>query len=329
MIISRDADILRKRLESRIEENGMKKTILSLCLMAFLWCILPGMQCNATEVGNPKIMLTNYSIDNNNIVLGEETKLHLEFTNMSKSYSLSEVQVTYTSENKTIMPVVGNTNQFYIPTMGKEETVSVDVPIVIYDIDNGYAQATFQMLYTVADTTQKTNTSYIVFPLESVGELSINNINVTKNIATYSKALIGVSYTNTGEEDIYNVVMNVSGDLDNGAQAVKLGNVKAGQNGYFEYYMSFSEAGTKSITVSFTYEDSEGKQYTVNESNYSIEVMDLYSNQAVTPQISDSQIQTATNNGIKISIPIILVAIALVLVICAGIIIMIVRKRGK
>ncbi len=303
----------------------MKKSIIAIFISIVIWCMFPAIQSNAVEVGYPKLILTHYSIDKN-IIPGEETNLHLEFTNMSKSYNISEILVTYYSENNTIMPIVGSTNQIYITTMGKEETVSVDIPIVIYDIANGYAQASFQMSYTVANTVQESNSSFIIFPLESTVELSINNVNVTQNVETYAKSLISVSYANAGEEDIYNVVMNIKGDISNKAASAQIGNVKSGQNGYFEYYVSFEEAGEKSISVSFTYEDIDGKVYTLDDSTYSIVVTDSNKQTGMQVPIEDI-VDIQTNNQDKFPTPIILVIAALGLVIVSCVIIFIAKKR--
>ncbi len=296
----------------------MRKLFMVTPAIMFLSFIFFSVDVQAAEVSNPKIILSSYSVDENAIV-GEETYLHLEFTNMSKKYDMSEILITYNSSNNTISPIVGATNQFYIDTIGRSQTASIDLPIIMYSDGNGYALANFNISYTFGDIHFANNSSYIMFPIQDVGKLSFSNVNISETSNVGAKTMIGISYTNDSSAPVYNAKIHMY--YEGNDKIIELGKIASEKTGYAENSIVFNSEGNKSISISLTYEDESGNETTVQGATYSVQVgekIENYQNENDITETSNQNTLLFSKSTIKIIGVIAVIIIVMLITIIMG-----------
>lgn len=265
--------------------------------IAFL--LLPGMETFATEK-YPKVVLDSYIIDSTHATYGEETTISLDFVNKSNDYSVSEVLITFTSGNNTVLPVQGISNQVYIESISPGGKETVTIPIVLEKSSTGYAHMSFTMQYTVTDSSDGTsslqsNSAFIMFPMNTLRNLSITNFNIPSSVQVNSSGLVSANYSNDSARDIYNVHMQIMGIDDGDIQQVNIGNIAAGQSGYFENYVQFNNPGIKKVSINFIYEDENGKLYETEAKDY---ILTVYEKQ-VSSVDRDESIDENTEDGVN------------------------------
>lgn len=276
----------------------------------------------AVEV--PRVILKKYTIDE--VIPGKETTLHLTFANISDLADAKEILVTYGSANSTIFPVVGESNQFSVPTLEPGEETIIDLPVMIYQSSNGYAMAAFTMQYTMNGIYAKSNSSNIVFSFDAGTDFEIKNLYLTKTAVAGSRTLIGVNYRNNGSTSISKIVMYVSG-IDGMSQQFSLDNLEGKQSLYAENYITFENAGKQNLSISFTYEDESGNMFSTKSTEYEITVSERNSTGGASITDSDamsSDTDRANTDGSYFAV-FVFAAVAIVIVLI--LVMMLKRKR--
>lgn len=293
----------------------MKRIMTAVIIFVLFFAILPPHAVKAAESSNPKIMLSHYSLDEN-ITSDGETIVHLEFTNLSKTYSFSEILITFTSPNNTVTPVLGDTNQIYIENLEPEETITVDVPVILYETGAQYVRMDFSFLYTYAESENGTNYSYIAFTKQGDGNLVITNANIARTTNVGAQTIASVSYTNNSTSTVYNAKIHFSGDIDE-EKVVNLGTVGAGETGYSENYFVFDDIGTKNLNVFLSYENEAGTETSVPGSLYSIQVNEAEVGESSTvnqgEEVTQENVQTSSTVFMVLGLITVLVVLLLII----------------
>lgn len=112
---------------------------------------------------NPLVILDSYTLDNSDVVYGENNMLHIKFKNVSQIEDATNILVSYTSENQIVVPVYGEANLIYIDKIPAGETDTVDLPICVLASTTGYVQMNFSMQYTANNTIRNSVTNMITF----------------------------------------------------------------------------------------------------------------------------------------------------------------------
>lgn len=245
----------------------MMKKIITLCV--FIFAALIPMQVRA-EI-KPEIVINSYEI-NDKIEYGEKSSIYVVFVNESTSVTAENVLVTYYSDNNTVIPAVGTSNQFYITSIQPSAAVGVEIPVVFLESESGYGHIRFKLEYTTIEEKLFENSSDIVFPLTASGSLAIKNINITSNTTVKANSLIGIGYNNEKAEDIHNVKLIIEGEITGGSQVVNIGEMYANQSKYTEVYVTYEEVGERNIKISMTYDDEKGNNHTVDGGSYTVKV---------------------------------------------------------
>ncbi len=304
----------------------MKKRVV--LMMALLLIVMVGVHTlEAKAATKPQVIISSYTLDDE-IEFGKETNLHLNITNESGRVGVKGILITYVSENNTIVPAQGKSNQVYITSIEPGQTTAVDVPVVFNNSGDFFGQASFTIEYSVENREPFTNQSYIVFPFTESGVLDIKNVNVATNASIGAKSLVGVNYTNNSESLIRGVKLVVSGDVEGERVETKLGDVTAQRNGYFETYVVYKHEGANKIKISLVYEDEKENSYVANGGEYT--VMVSKDNDVVDEGrgsgVADNG-QSENNSNVDMHKFFIGLAIILVVVLVVVAIVQVVRKR--
>jgi len=251
----------------------MKKIwILLACICAAI-ILMPMERCEAEEISKPQVSISSYWLNDEKVVLGTDNSVHLEVTNLSSEYAVTDVMISFTSSNSTVVPVYGKTNQTYIATIEAQETVGVDLPINIVHQEDGYAIMSFLVEYCAGGMVLGNETSYIVIPVDVAEKFSIENISVSSAAQVNSKVALLVNYSNAGESVLQDIHMTITGtDIAQPIDLLVEDTLAVEEKGYFEYYLAFDKIGNKKISIELRYSDEDGNEYVMSGGEYSIQI---------------------------------------------------------
>ena len=278
----------------------MRKFIFLLtCALAMMFCMTMG-ECEAAEIASkPQVGLDSYYLNNEKVVLGEDNSIHLEFCNQSR-YPVSDIMISFSSENNTVVPTYGESNQLYISKIGAKETVGVDFPINIVNHVNGYATMSFSIEYCVGTQVLSNNMSYIVIPIDTVEKISIKNLNVSSTAQVNSKVSVVVNYENIGKNTLQDVHLIInSEDFEKPIDLLAKDMLAAGEVGYFEYYLSFDTIGNKKVSFETRYLDEKGNEYSMDCGEYVVQVTkqdDVLNDESEADELQQGISQEKDNN---------------------------------
>lgn len=245
----------------------MSVAVLCLTLMF-------GIDSHATGEGNPRIMVENFSVSDDEIVPGEDFELRLRMRNTSQYYDTYNVIVTVNNYEQKIAPVYGESDQIYIDKVyarnswditfrlhASEEIKQKTVPLsVVVTYNDNY--------FSVAQS----NTATIYLPTKVKGDLNVTNCLAPEKAVKGTKARVKAEYENIGLEKLSNLSMHVKDIAGNEMTGVELYTLLGGEKGSAEAYLDCTEVGEKSIAVCFTYEDENGDFFETMSYDFDIEV---------------------------------------------------------
>ncbi len=243
------------------------KVVITFCILM----LIPFRPMQVHAEIKPEIVINSYEL-NDKIEYGEKNSIYVVFVNESTSVTAENVLVTYYSENKTVIPAIGTSNQFYITSIQPSAAVGVEIPVVFLESESGFGHIRFELEYTTTEEALLGNSSDIVFPLTASGSLAIKNINITSNTTVGANSLIGVGYNNEKAEDIHNVKLIIEGEITGKSQIVNVGDLYANQSKYTEVYVTYEEVGERNIKITMTYDDEKGNNHVVDGGSYTVKV---------------------------------------------------------
>lgn len=302
----------------------MKRIIACVCAIVMILMVPCRMEVAEAATTKPQVVVSEYSLSEE-FQYGEETTIKVSLKNMSKESKVNGVLVTYNSANNSVIPAKGTSNQVYIEQIGAGQLQMLEIPVVILESSDGYGSMNFSMEYMADGQNLLTNSSYIAFPL-GLNLLTVNTINVITNTTVGAASLVSVGFENSKTEEIQDVRLVISGDVENGEQTKNIGTVSAGQNKFAETSVTYDTAGTKNISVSLAFNDLNGNSHVVSIGDYQVTVTDGTGENV--QQTPESGTEDPSTNGLSFNLSIIFLGLAIVLIIIL-VLLVIVGSRKK
>lgn len=305
----------------------MKRKYAVLLGMIVAFAIFLGFKLPAqASAYKAQIILDSYEVADN-YKIGEDTSIKVVFRNTDASYFIRNLLINCSSNSNTVVPVEGKSNQLYVDAIRPNETVEVEIPIVITHSESGYASMIFNMEY-MSDDTRWSASSYIVFPVKEDGSaVVIKNVNVPAEATQNTSVLCSAYFLNSLERDMFNTEFVVNGEIAGGEKSSSLGSILSKRNAYGENYVSFSESGSKMVTLSIRYEDVNGESHEDVIGQYTIEVKAASQLDSSISNGSDSTSEITPSRPLSVSTILLIVSGVIVLIIFVVVAINIMRKR--
>ncbi|MDO5292475.1 MAG: CARDB domain-containing protein [bacterium] len=210
-----------------------------------------------------RIIVTEYTLDDKEILPGEEFKLKIKLKNQNKKNAANNITLTFTNNLDTIFTTYGMSNQVYIerlkPLEEKEITLNLKTSETFKSEGAGFA---INILYADSDSTFTSSDVTLQIPVNLSSHLLVQGISIPQNIQQGSNTRVRVTLKNAGGEDLRNITMNVTGDGLEQQQSVMLGQLSAGKINYVDSYINFKNSGKSTVNISFNYEDINGNVHT-------------------------------------------------------------------
>jgi len=310
----------------------MKKIKILMSLVALGVVLSSSLQANAvavTQETTPQVTLSSYSIAEGTLAPGEEITLNLDFKNLSKRTNVKEMLVSYTSPNGAVTPIFGNSNQLYITNIDSDQTQEVQLSLNIADAAITDIQLAFTLQYASESNEEYSNTVLVDIPMQVEAQISVNSLYVASSANVGVNSLVSINYGNQSADDLKNVTMLIEGDIPDAQKKVVLGDLAAGEVNSLDYYVSFLDAGTQTLTISCTYEDKNGNLITLDSKDFTVQVLDA--NAPIVTDTSSTTTTTAptTTEGISVTTVLLAIVSAVVLILIAAVILRTVRRNRK
>lgn len=233
----------------------------------------------------PQVIIENYTYgeEGTGVTGGSTFTLGMTLKNTSSSSAIENIKMVVTSaaDETTggVFTPASSSNSFFIAKVGAGEsftesidlTVKADAPPKSYGID---VEISYE---AVIDGKREslTATERITIPVSQPDRFEVEDAQISSTVYVGDSAYCSVSYVNKGKSAIYNLSIAIEGTGFTTADAnTYVGNVEAGNGDYFETTLNVTEPGTIDGKFIITYEDSAGKQTTV-ERPFTATVMEM------------------------------------------------------
>lgn len=218
---------------------------------------------------SPKLMISSYKISKGELIPGEEFTLKLTIKNTNPYVGVENAMISYVATNNTVYPVFGESNQKFIGKIDGGKSIIVELPMTVADkVSNYLVTVNFVLDYANSISGSVTASSSIVLPIYINNTMNISSLSVARASILGSKSLISVVYSNTGANELRNIIMHLEGDIPETQKAVSLGDLKVNGQGIRDYYVNFNQEGEQKLAISFTYEDEKGAIYNIPATEY-------------------------------------------------------------
>ncbi|MDD5934269.1 MAG: hypothetical protein PUC65_01695 [Clostridiales bacterium] len=255
----------------------MKK--IASILLGILLIIMPFNQQKvlADEIGlkdlPPKLIIESYEITNGQLIPGEQFTLKLTIKNTNPYIEAQNIMLLYSSVNNVVYPVFGNSNQYFISSIQGGKKATVELPMTVFEkTKDSVASVNVQLQYSSENGKDTTSTSGLIFPISASCSMDITTLSVAQSSTIGSKSLVGIAYMNTGFSDIKNAKMLLDGDILEEQKEILLGDLAIGAQASKDCYVNFQHEGTQTLSVSFSYEDTNGVVYTIPATSFTTTV---------------------------------------------------------
>lgn len=302
----------------------MKKLVNKLLLLCFMVIAAVGMKpatVHATGEENPRVIVEEYSISEDEIIPGQEFELTLKLRNTSQFYDIYNVVVSLNDTSDTIYPVYGTSNQCYIDRIYARNNTQVtlkfkaaeDVKLSVIPL---IVRVTYNDNYFIE---KQLNEAELFLPVRLAGDLNVVSSSVPSDVSVGAKARVSVTYENTGSQNLYNIMLNVTTyDGEMKETSTNLYNLSGGAKKTAEVYLDCNNVGNIPISFYFVYEDENGEKYETSTVSKNIKVVEA-------TNANDKESVTIVGGGVSVLTFVLLAAIVVVAIGILGVI----KKRRR
>ncbi len=303
------------------------------------------------KTGEPRIIVSKYSIDVKEIKAGQPFTLDFTLENTSAVKAVSNIKVGIDSEagktsvqgqaggsgSAVFFPAEGS-NSFFIEKLGAKQTISKKIKLMAsQDVEPGVYPVIINSVYDSDKSPKITSEERIAFPVSQEQRLDITGLNILPEAMMGQPIPINFQYINKGKATIYNFAVHLEGDFTLDGGDVYVGNLTAGYNDYFDSMIVPTSEGEKKGTIVLKYEDSLGNEKE-QRTEFTVNVMPM-DESAMNPggmnggEIPDGmQIDPKTGELIpaKKGSPVVSIVVSVVVLLIAGAVtFLIIKKKRK
>lgn len=236
------------------------KTIKKIIGVVMCMVMLLGFTVTACAEATPRIIITGYTIDKEEVKGGDTFKLTMHIQNMSKKTDISNIKLTLSTPENEIVPASGSST-VYIETIAKEETIDVTVEMIARnDLESKSYVLTVDSEYEDRYSMPYQDKSTLIIPVVQNTRVSTSDITLSDSeIAEGDSTDISFTINNQGRGSLYNVNVTISGEGIK-ESGIFVGNVASGATGYADLSVIGvdADASTGKAQVTISYEDNAG-----------------------------------------------------------------------
>lgn len=212
----------------------------------------------------PRIIVESYDYPYG-VEAGQQFPLTLYFLNTSEKTAVRNIKVSFSSENQVFIPC-GSSSSFYIAKIEPGERISRTINLK----SKADAEAKNYLLNLEIDYQDSKGNKYneketVSIPLNQETSLSLSALEIPSDVTVGSPVNLTIDFYNTGRTLIRNLLIKTEGDFDIQESTLFVGNLEPGKSSYYDVTILPRHEGVAEGKIIFTYEDTEGRSYTVEK----------------------------------------------------------------
>ncbi len=233
-------------------------------ILAIMMCMvmLLGFTVIASAETTPRLIITGFTTDKDEIKSGDTFEMTIAIQNVSKKSDISNIKVTLSTANNEIVPASGS-NTMYIEKIAKEEIYELKVTMKAgADLASKPYVMDVKFSYEDRYGTPIEDATTLVIPVVQNQRVSVGSLDVqSQAIMEGDETDVSFTVNNQGRGEIYNVNAKVVGDGIEATDAF-VGNVASGGTGYVDITVTAVDytAATGTVQAIITFEDSVGNE---------------------------------------------------------------------
>lgn len=232
-------------------------------IIALLW-MLGIMGTEISYAANPRVMLSDYSVEEGEIVAGKTFTLHITLTNTA-AQGIRNLKLTISAQQGEFLPTEGAGTAYLEKLAGRSEA---EFTFAMQAVD-GLSEESYKLLlkseYEGSDGSPYTVEESVYLPVTLEQRCSVTDVFIPEsNLELGDTVEIGASVNNLGASPLYNVTATVSGDNLIAADTY-IGTIDAGKRGNIDLLTKADKisapSGDKNQLI-ISYENRKGERYT-------------------------------------------------------------------
>lgn len=221
----------------------------------------------------PQLMVDDYSYGGTFVQAGDEFLLDLGLFNTSASHRISNIKVTVSSEDGSIIPV-NSSNSFYVDSLEKKERTDHTLLLSVKpNAEQKTTALTVDMSYEDGSGNALTSKDIISIPVMQETRLEVDDVIAPPELYAGMQTGVSVQFYNMGKTILNNLRVSAEGDFDTPeSTSYFVGNMESGKSDSYDFSFIPRAGGPMAGKIIFTYEDASGDEQ-ILERPFSFEVM--------------------------------------------------------
>lgn len=238
-------------------------------ILAIMMCMvmLLGFTVIASAETTPRLIITGYTTDKDQVKSGDTFEMTVSIQNVSKKSDISNIKVTLSTANNEIVPASGS-NTMYIEKIAKEEIYELKVTMKAgADLASKPYVMDVKFSYEDRYGTPIEDATTLVVPVIQNQRVSVGSLDVqSQAIMEGDETDVSFTVNNQGRGEIFNVNAKIVGDGIEATDAF-VGNVASGGTGYVDITVTATDytAATGTVQAVVTFEDSVGNESQITQ----------------------------------------------------------------
>lgn len=279
----------------------------------------------------PRIIIDKYAFEPAEVKAGEDFSLNVSFLNTSRSTGVSNIKVTFTSDDGVFTPVESS-NTFFIESIGMKKNVERSLAIHTKpDADAKPYSLTVNFEYEDDKGTAYTSKETVSIPVKQNPRLVTGDLSLPPQSFTGQPLQLYLDFYNMGKSVLYNLLVKAEGDFTGQELSYYVGNFESGRSDSFDVSIIPNKAGQLKGNIVFTFEDAAGKSSEIKK-EFSLTVTEMKPEMMAPPDgktvMANGGMQPGQGGRAPLKILIFIVP-AIILIAAVVILIVILKKRKK
>lgn len=243
------------------------KVFICLCLGIL-------MSTNVAVAATPRVMVSDYSVKEEEVISGKEFTLTISLKNTAVK-AVKNVKLSISTENGELLPVKGAGTAYVEQIDGNSEKEFTFKMMAASGLEEKAYKLALKTEYESSGGTEYTVEESVFIPVSLEQRLSVTDIFLTggtvESLEIGDTVEISAVINNLGDGVLYNVAAQIKGDNLQELESY-IGNIESGKSGTIDALtraMVVTQGDKKDNRIIITYEDKDGNVY---EKEYELEV---------------------------------------------------------
>lgn len=227
-----------------------------------------------TPTSSPIVLVTGYVLNPGTVTAGGEFSVDVTLYNTSNIKSVQNMVVTASCESQDFT-LKNDSNTFYISKLGKEDSTILTLTYkTSLNTAEGQYTINLNMSYDDPEAVTLSSSGVISVPVIQAQRVEMTMPQISGSVTAGDTLPLNFQVLNLGRSMVYNVRCEVSGygllptstafvgDMEPGTEGNASLNLFIGTKDLSESYTGTEQYGSTTGTITLTYEDAAGEEYT-------------------------------------------------------------------